>query len=72
MMRAFLAGGGLILTVVGLAVSWATVTVDGWTVLAAVGVGMLWIDWRIEKAQAQRAHEGLRDDAIRMYKQGEQ
>ena len=37
---------GLILTATGLLVTFSTWTVDGWTVLALVGVGMLHADQR--------------------------
>jgi hypothetical protein len=49
MMRAFVAVGGLVLTAVGLIVTFSTWTVDGWTVLAAVGVGLLWLDQRLDE-----------------------
>lgn len=58
-MRAFLGGGGLILTVVGVVVSWVTLTANGWAVLAAVGVLMLWAEFEVEKVQARRARQAL-------------
>lgn len=46
---------GFILALVGLIVTFATFTVNGWTVLAAVGVLMLAGDLYIERVQAYRA-----------------
>jgi hypothetical protein len=49
MMRAFVAVGGLVLTCVGLILTFSTWTVDGWTVLAGVGVGLLLLDQRLDE-----------------------
>ena len=54
MMRAFLALGGLILTAVGLIVTFSTGVVNGWAVLAVIGVGMLAIDQHLERKSAER------------------
>jgi hypothetical protein len=52
MIRAFVTVGGLVLTAVGLIMTFATLTVNGWWVLAAVGVGLLWLDQRLDERGA--------------------
>ena len=48
MMRGLIVLAGLILTAVGLIVTFTTWTADGWTVLALVGVCLLGWDQAIE------------------------
>jgi hypothetical protein len=52
MIRGLNALTGLLLTAVGLVVSLCTMTVDGWTVLALVGVCMCAWDLHLEERQA--------------------
>lgn len=66
-MRAVGAALGLILTVTGLIVTFTTGNVDGWTVLAAIGVALLWNDLRIE----QREAEGVRPVSFHEYTQAD-
>jgi len=43
--------GGLLFTV-GIFLTMFTWTADGWTVLAAVGVALIWVDTVLEERQA--------------------
>jgi hypothetical protein len=49
MFRAWNAFVGFILTLVGLTVTFATMTANGWAVVAGVGVGMLAVEFWIEE-----------------------
>jgi chloramphenicol 3-O-phosphotransferase len=54
MLRALNALAGLTLVAVGLIHTFATWTVDGWTLLAVVGVVMVGVDLCIEEREADR------------------
>ena len=55
MMRAFLVLAGLALTSVGLIVTFSTGIVNGWAMVAVVGVVLLGIDLYIEQREADDA-----------------
>jgi hypothetical protein len=52
MFRALLAVAGAALFMVGILHTIFTWNPDGWTVLAAVGVALIWVDTRVEERQA--------------------
>ena len=54
-MRAFLVLAGLALTSVGLIVTFSTGVVNGWAMVAVVGVVLLGIDLYIEQREADHA-----------------
>lgn len=56
MFRAVAAFAGFILTLTGLLVTFTTWTVDGWTVLAGVGVALLAVDLLVEEYQHREVH----------------
>lgn len=56
MIRAVAAFAGFILTLTGLLVTFTTLTVDGWTVLAGVGVALLAVDLLVEEFQHREVH----------------
>lgn len=56
MIRAVAAFAGFILTLTGLLVTITTLTVDGWTVLAGVGVALLALDLLVEEYQHREVH----------------
>lgn len=53
-MRAVAAFAGFVLTTVGLIVTFSTLTVNGWTVLALIGFGLIANDLRIESKETNR------------------